>query len=321
MRASFLAIVTMALLLSGCAGTTPAPVAERPIAALPSQPAQSTPPAASPAKPLPGPTETERRSGFHIVKKGETLYGIALEYGQDYKDIALWNKLDNPNLIVIGQELRVVPPGEGQSAGGAVAIPLGSDKPSDARSAAASGPVKGAPKGGTLAYSDEAWARVQRGESQVATVKTESPKPPAPTQGKEDKDDAKAVTGAADDNINWAWPHPGPLVATFNDGNNKGVDLSGKLGDPVLAAAPGRVVYAGDGLRGYGKLVIVKHNNLYLSAYAHNSKILVKEGQQVGKGQKIAELGDSDAERPKLHFEIRKLGKPVDPAQLLPRRN
>lgn len=320
MRALFLTIVTMALLLSGCAGTTPAPVAERPIAAQPSQPSQSAPPAAAPVKPMPAPREAERRSGFHIVKKGDTLYGIALEYGQDYKDIALWNNLDNPNLIVIGQELRVAPPADSQSAGGAVAIPLGSDKPSEPRPATVSGPVKRAPKGGTLAYSDEAWARIQR-EAQVSAAKPEAPQPMAPTQGKEDKDDVKAGTGATDDHINWAWPHPGPLVASFNDGNNKGVDLSGKLGDPVLAAAPGRVVYAGDGLRGYGKLVIVKHNNLYLSAYAHNSKILVKEGQQVGKGQKIAELGDSDAERPKLHFEIRKLGKPVDPVQLLPRRN
>ena len=115
----------------------------------------------------------------------------------------------------------------------------------------------------------------------------------------------------------------GKTIATFSeagDNANKGLDLAGKTGDPVLAAAAGKVVYAGSGLRGYGNLVIVKHDSTYLSAYAHNSKILVKEGDSVSRGQKIAEVGSSDADQPKLHFEIRKLGKPVDPLALLPNR-
>jgi lipoprotein NlpD len=118
----------------------------------------------------------------------------------------------------------------------------------------------------------------------------------------------------------FAWPHPGQVLAGFDETKNKGLDFAGKAGDPVLAAADGKVVYAGSGLRGYGNLVILKHNNTYLTAYAHNQSLLVKEDQTVQKGQRIAEMGSSDADRVKLHFEIRKQGKPVDPAKLLPSR-
>ena len=122
-----------------------------------------------------------------------------------------------------------------------------------------------------------------------------------------------------DAKLDWAWPTSGKVIAGFSEGSNlKGIDIAGKAGQPVLASAAGRVVYAGAGLRGYGKLVIVKHNNTYLSAYAHNREILVKEGQQVSKGQKIGEMGDTDADQVKLHFEIRRLGKPIDPAKFLP---
>lgn len=118
----------------------------------------------------------------------------------------------------------------------------------------------------------------------------------------------------------WAWPAAGPVLADFNDASNKGITIGGKAGDPVLAAADGRVVYAGSSLRGYGNLVIVKHNNTYLSAYAHNQALLVKEDQVVRRGQRIAEMGSSDADRVQLHFEIRRQGKPVDPSRLLPPR-
>ena len=116
------------------------------------------------------------------------------------------------------------------------------------------------------------------------------------------------------------WPASGSVIAGFNEATNKGVDIAGKAGDPVVAAADGRVVYAGAGLRGYGHLVILKHNNTYLTAYAHNQKLLVKEDQNVKKGQKIAEMGNTDADRVKLHFEVRRQGKPVDPARYLPAR-
>ena len=124
----------------------------------------------------------------------------------------------------------------------------------------------------------------------------------------------------AEDNINWIWPANGTILAGFDDVKNKGIDIGGKAGEPVLAAADGRVVYVGAGLRGYGNLIILKHNNVYLTAYAHNQTLLVKEDQSVLKGQKIAEMGSSDADRVKLHFEVRRQGKPVDPTKYLPAR-
>ena len=131
---------------------------------------------------------------------------------------------------------------------------------------------------------------------------------------------ASIPANASDDGMAFSWPHPGPVLTGFDEAKNKGLDLAGKAGDPVLAAADGKVVYSGSGLRGYGNLVILKHNNTYLTAYAHNQTLLVKEDQTVTKGQRIAEMGSSDADRVKLHFEIRKQGKPVDPAKLLPSR-
>lgn len=126
-------------------------------------------------------------------------------------------------------------------------------------------------------------------------------------------------TGAlnGEDDVVWSWPTVGKVVAGFNESSNKGVDINGKLGQPVIASAAGKVIYSGSDLRGYGKLVIIKHNKTYLSVYAHNSQILVKEGQQVSKGQKISEMGNSDADQVKLHFEIRRQGKSVDPAKYL----
>jgi lipoprotein NlpD len=125
---------------------------------------------------------------------------------------------------------------------------------------------------------------------------------------------------AGDDNLAWIWPGNGQVLAGFDEAKNKGLDIAGASGDPVLAAAEGKVVYAGSGLRGYGNLIILKHNNTFLTAYAHNKALLVKEDQTVKKGQKIAEMGDSDADRVKLHFEVRRQGKPVDPARYLPAR-
>ena len=129
---------------------------------------------------------------------------------------------------------------------------------------------------------------------------------------------ASPASAPSDDDIAWIWPTPGAVLAGFDEAKNKGLDIAGKLGDPILAAGDGRVVYAGAGLRGYGNLVILKHNNTFLTAYAHNQTLLVKEDQTVRKGQKIAEMGQSDADRVKLHFEIRRQGKPVDPARYLP---
>ncbi|WP_296700177.1 peptidoglycan DD-metalloendopeptidase family protein [Rhodoferax sp.] len=131
---------------------------------------------------------------------------------------------------------------------------------------------------------------------------------------------APAATGSGEDEIAWIWPTNGAVLAGFDEVKNKGLDIGGAAGDPVVAAADGRVVYVGAGLRGYGNLIILKHNNTYLTAYAHNQTLLIKEDQSVRKGQKIAEMGNSDADRVKLHFEVRRQGKPVDPAKYLPAR-
>lgn len=135
-----------------------------------------------------------------------------------------------------------------------------------------------------------------------------------------EKPASAAVTATSDDDIAWMWPTSGVVLAGFDEVKNKGLDIGGAAGDPVLAAADGRVVYVGAGLRGYGNLIILKHNNTFLTAYAHNQTLLIKEDQSVRKGQKIAEMGSSDADRVKLHFEVRRQGKPVDPAKYLPAR-
>jgi lipoprotein NlpD len=143
-------------------------------------------------------------------------------------------------------------------------------------------------------------------EASASPIKPDAAPTPAPS--------------APDDGLGFAWPASGSVVAGFDEAKNKGLDIAGKAGDPVLAAADGLVVYAGAGLRGYGNLIILKHNNTFLTAYAHNQALLVKEDQKVRKGQKIAEMGKTDADRVKLHFEIRRQGKPVDPAKYLPAR-
>jgi lipoprotein NlpD len=323
--------VVLALLLpliGGCASYTPAPVVDR-----------SVPPAAA-EKPKPAvpatPMTSDPGSGYHVVKKGETLYGIALDHGQDYKDVAAWNNLENLNLIRIGQQLRITPPD-----GGAVAVakPVISSAPVEIRQAApaataATSPagspaststetLKREPKGGKVAWSDEALAKARQPEVAGKPVETQSEaKPaeakPADARPAEAKLPEKPVL--AGDDLEWMWPANGKLIASYAEGGSKGVDIAGKVGDPVLAAAGGVVSYAGTGLRGYGNLIVLRHNATYLSVYAHNSKLLVKEKDTVTRGQKIAEMGSTDAESPRLHFEIRRQGKPVDPQKFLPAR-
>lgn len=321
-----LSLFLSALALAGCATKSPAPVADR-------AKAGATPPvrAETPAAPAP----VVARPGYYIVKPGDTLIRIALDHGQNYRDIAAWSGLENPNLIEVGQELRVKPPESG-----AVVKPV-APAGADVRPVAPSADgLRREPKGGKVPYSEQAWAQAQKPEAPVVPVKADAKaeprtdarpdakpdvkpetKPEAKPETADDKGkDAAKPAAAGDDRIEWSWPAGGKVMAGFNDTSSKGIDLSGKPGDPVYAAAAGKVVYAGTGLRGYGKLLIVKHDNAYLSAYAHNQQLLVKEGQSVSKGQKIAELGDTDSDRPKLHFEIRKQGKPVDPVKYLPSR-
>lgn len=302
-----LSVVLPPLFLAGCFTQPPAPSVDR----APS--AQSrTAPASAPAPAGPG---------FYTVKKGDTLYRIALEHGQDYKDIAGWNSLTNPNDIKEGQTLRVSPPG-GSEQGGMISRPISTASAVEARpldkapAGAASEGLKREPKANKEPYSDEAYARLNRsGEVPARPVETKvEAKPEAKPEP------SPAAAAVAGDEVGWTWPASGKVLAPYSESSNRGLDIAGKAGDPVLAAGDGKVVYAGNGLRGYGQLVIVKHNNTYLSAYAHNQKILVKEGQQVGKGQKIAEMGSTDSDSVKLHFEIRRQGKPIDPSSYLPKR-
>ena len=298
-----LLLVVLLPAFAGCASHAPAPVEDRGTAPATVKPAAATVAGA-----------TDVRAGFYTVKKGDTLYSIALDNGQDYKDVAAWNNLENPNLIKVGQQLRVTPPDGGAPV--AVAKPVTSSGPVEVKPAPAGAnteTLKREPKGGKQPYSDEALARARQGE---ATEKPVEAKPEArPAEAKPAEKPA-----LAGDEVEWMWPAGGKPMAPFSEGSSKGIDIAGKAGDPVFAAAAGVVSYAGAGLRGYGNLVVLRHNATYLSVYAHNSKILVKEKQTVAKGQKIAEVGSSDTESPRLHFEIRRQGKPADPQKFLPAR-
>ena len=301
-----LSILGLTALLAGCFSQPPAPAVDRGASAQAS--------AAQPSGP-----------GYYTVKRGDTLYRIAMEHGQDYREVAAWNNIVNPSAIKEGQILRVAPPVTPVSATtGVQATPIAVGGGVEVRSldapavAEPSVGLKREPRVGKEPYSEEAYARLGRGAEKTPE------KVPAPTEARvEAKPEAApvvAASAAGPDDVPWIWPSAGKLVAPFSDSGNKGLDFAGKAGDPVIAAGDGKVVYAGSGLRGYGELVIIKHNATFLSAYAHNRKILVKEGQQVTRGQKIAEMGNTDADTVKLHFEIRKQGKPVDPALYLPKR-
>lgn len=248
------------------------------------------------------------KPGFYTVKPADTLVRIALDNGQNWKDLARWNGLDNPNLIEVGQVLRVAPPGAEPAPVGSRPTVTSKVEPKPLETRAATAPVSAG--SGTAAASSSASTPNGAASAAPTVVAPAAQAAPAPAPAAPQGDDAMA----------WMWPASGPVTTVFDEVKSKGLAIAGKAGDPVMAAADGRVVYAGSGLRGYGNLVIVKHNATYLTAYAHNQTLLVKEDQAVRRGQKIAEMGSTDAERVQLHFEIRKLGKPIDPAKLLPPR-
>ena len=282
-------------LLAACSSRslTSAPVESRGTAraSASSTPATPSPPRAAtlPVRPmavLPG-AENEGKPGYYTVKPGDTLIRIGLDSGQNWRDINRWNNIDNPNQIEVGQVLRVSPPA--------------------ASDVAVTRPVANAPATAVITPLPP--------QGQVAAKPAGASPVPSPVSQAQ----APAAAGGEEE-IAWLWPAQGTPIAGFDEVKNKGIDIAGNAGEPVLASADGRVVYAGAGLRGYGNLVILKHNNTYLTAYAHNQNLLVKEDQSVRKGQKIAEMGNSDADRVKLHFEIRRQGKPVDPIKYLPAR-
>jgi lipoprotein NlpD len=260
--------------------------------------------------------ENAGKPGYYTVQKGDTLIRIGLDAGQNYRDIARWNAIENPNKIEIGDVYRVVPPEEPAVAKAVVSGRL-SVTPLPPVPATAATPAKATSPAAPAAAVTAAPVPSPAKAATPTTAQASEPIAAAPVAQKPPVPVAPAAP-AADEALEFAWPAKGEVIAGFDETKNrKGIDLAGGAGDPVLAAAEGKVVYAGEGLRGYGKLIIIKHNNTFLTAYAHNQTILVKEDQSVKKGQKIAEMGNSDSDRVKLHFEIRERGRPVDPMKYL----
>jgi lipoprotein NlpD len=294
------------LLLAGCTTTSlnEAPIVDR---------SERRAPAATVQAPPPVPAAREAREGSYIVQRGDTLYSIALAFGQDYRDLARWNGLDDPSKLQVGQTLKVQPPADAPATVAAVpVVPIAApevrplDTPAPPAGAAPTPPPPVPAPAAPPASVSPAPAAPPPAGSPAPAAKPADPRPSAPA--------------VREGTLNWSWPASGQVVEAFDEARNKGIDIAGKEGDPVFAAGDGQVVYKGNALRGYGNLVIVKHSDDFISAYAHNRQILVEYGQSVKRGQRIAEMGKSDAEIAKLHFEIRRQGKPVDPLKFLPAR-
>lgn len=312
------AIGCLIMLLTACGSNPPAPVILRTPQASKPKPPVNAKPSATQSK--------DWRPDSHVVKKGDTLFAIGLEYGIDYKEIATANNILAPYPIQIGQKLdltsfktKSISSSTSENMApeddGVVVSPIKTEPPIDAKSTqetdkptlSAVTPVLSEPKAVREPYSLEALNQ-SGGKPITANTSVEAKTNDVKTTDNNLPDD---------ESITWAWPTQGKISARFNEGSNKGIDIAGTMGQAINAASTGKVIYSGSDLRGYGKLVIIKHNKTYLSVYAHNSKIIVKEGQVVSTGQKIAEMGNTDANTVKLHFEIRRLGKSVDPAKYL----
>jgi lipoprotein NlpD len=292
----------LSALLAACTvtSTREAPVADRsvpprPAAAAP-QPAATPPSATSDAvKPV---GRVAAADGTYRVQPGDTLIAIAASFGRDPKELARWNNLADASRLQVGQVLRVVPPAET-----AAVVPVAPTSPATTRPLDAPAPAAATPPATPPATAPAVPAAGDAGPpGPVASI----PPPPPPATAAPSSD--------------WIWPANGRVVEKFDEKRNKGIGIAAKEGDPVVAAADGTVAYSGSGLRGYGNLVILRHDNGFVSAYAHNRQILVKQGQVVKRGQRIAEVGSTDTTEPKLHFEIRRQGTPVDPLNYLPPR-
>lgn len=285
-----LAAIALLALAAGCK-TLPnqAPVEDR------SHPVRPAPPP-EPPKPAPAPAAAPAADTgqTYTIKAGDNLWKIANDTHQKMGDLIRWNAIENPDRIEVGQVLKVSPP------------------PND--SVAVTRPVPATPKVDAKPLPP---AGAASGTTTVTTTTVASGGVAAPVNA---ATPAAAATAHDDAEMQWSWPAAGSVTTPFDEGKNKGVNIAGKAGDPVYAAADGQVVYAGSGLYGYGNLVIVKHNATFLTAYAFNRALLVKEDQFVKKGQKIAEMGNTGTDRVQLHFEVRKAGKPIDPSGLLPAR-
>jgi lipoprotein NlpD len=293
-------LFTFAVILAGCAQrpVKHAPIVERGTEMKKPVPPVPVAPIVAPVVQIKKPLETEN----YVVQKGDTMYSIAFMRGVDYRDLAELNNIENPGAIQIGQQLRVPVP---------VPTKIAEPKLAVVKAATPPGGMKNQPKVGKIPYSEKALAQAEAMQDDSyqdagPVVSEVVPVPPVKEADEEER-------------LEWGMPTNGRVITVYSENaNRKGVDIAGRRGQAIVASAAGKVVYSGSGLRGYGKLVIIKHNKTFLSAYAHNDQISVKEGQNVTKGQQIAEMGETDSDQVKLHFEIRKFGKPVDPAQYLP---
>lgn len=331
----FFVCLCVAAVASGCAVRHPAPVIERASGAVP---------AAKPTtRPAPAPAAVrapEALPEFYTVKRGETLYGIALDHGLEYREIAEWNQITDPNQIRAGQVLRMRAPAQAQavvtegaaqvrpvtSAGKVESRPLEASvqsippasAPAPRPPVAASGSVKTEPRAYKLPFSAENVALMSRGEA----IRSE----PRPEPKSEIKPEQKQPVlkpepqSDGEEKVDWGWPTAGRVIAKFSPASNKGVDIGAQPGEAVLAAASGKVTYVGSGIPSLGRLIVVQHNKAYLSVYGHNDRVMVKLDQKVLKGQKIGEVGNPNADSPKLHFQIRRFGTPLDPLKFLPER-
>ena len=273
---SFILVSSITVLIVGCTVPRPAPVETRTVEME--------------RKPVEAQFKRNKNlvdGAFYTVRKGDTLFGIALAFGQNWRDIASWNNLSDPDKIKIGEKLRVMPK---DTANAAVSIPL--------ESAAIETPP----------------GRSTSGESEVALNESALDDNDVLPDNGIDRDEGLVSS------LGWVWPANGQVTEQFSDSNSKGISIAGASGEAIFAVSDGKVVYSGNGLRGYGNLIIIKHPNEFITAYAHNKSIFVKEGETVDKGQKIAEMGMSETDSPKLLFEVRKGGKPLDPLLYLPNR-
>ena len=275
-RLGFTALALLVLAACTSSPRAPAPVETR--GSSPKVTAQPIAPAPETVKLMPG-AENAGKPGYYTVQRGDTLTRIGLDNGQGWRDLARWNNLTNPDLIEVGQVLRVAPPGGAVETVGVVVRPV---------------PASGSSSPVTSHEKDNAVS-------------------------KEPANDGLVKSNVNPQGMQFIWPTQGKLISKF-DANNKGIEIAGKKGDPILASEAGKVAYVGESLRGYGKLILIKHNG-YLTAYGHNDKFSVKEDQLVTKGQKIAEMGNTDSDAYKLKFEIRDTaGKALNPVALLPPR-
>lgn len=325
MRSFF--VLLLSWLLFACS-TTPAPVIDRMPVAKPNTTLKPSVSSKLKVTPSSKKIDSDWQPDTYTVKKGDTLFSIGLEHGYDYKEIAQSNAIKSPYNIQIGQTLKFSAlkdkpisaenkPAQ-ENSDGVVTYPINTEAGTVPTNATPTVIVINEPKAMREPYSDEALKKPLPTANPIASsTNTTQPSTAIKSEEKpEAKPDLKLNAQSAD-TLDWAWPTKGKVIANFNDAGNKGIDIEGSMGQSVQAAATGKVIYSGSDLRGYGKLVIVKHNANYLSVYANNNLILVKEGQQVSRGQKIAEMGDTDSNTVKLHFEIRHQGKSVDPAKFL----